>query len=157
MSTSFRLTNGDLSIGSGRSLEVVSGENKLRQDLRLWVLERIGTDPATPTYGSRLDGGIIDGEEVPTFIGQIVNAQIEAEIRSEVITLLQRYQAMQYEKIRNETILYSGKNTLEANEIIKTIDLVRVYAENTTIIVNVYISTLANTTLNLTIPIEGTA
>jgi hypothetical protein len=131
----------------------VSGQDKLLQDLKLWVLERIGTDPATPTYGSRLDGGVINGEEVPTFIGMMVNERVAAEIRSEVISLLQRYQAAQYEKLREETILYVGKNTLDASEIIQSIDSVRIRSESTTIIVSVHLTTLANQSLNLTFPV----
>lgn len=153
MSTSLKIVNGDLSVGSGRSFEVVSGRAKLQQDLKLWVLERIGSDPATPTYGSRLDGGIINGVEVPTFIGTIINDQVAAEIRSEIITLIQRYQQGQFEKVRNETILYTGKNTLDKDELIKTLDSVRVRAEGTTIIVSVTITTMADNTVSLTLPL----
>lgn len=155
MSTSFKIINGDLAIGAGRNFEVVSGRAKLLQDLRLWVLERIGTDSATPTYGSRLDGGIINEQEIPTFIGRFINDQVAADIRAEVVSLVQRYQQGQFEKVRNETILYTGKNTLDADELIQSLDNVRVKADGTTIIVSVDITTMANNTVTLTLPVTG--
>lgn len=153
MSKSFALTNGDLQIGSGRSYEIVAGRDKLRQDLTLWLTERIGSDPMTPTYGSRLDGGIIDGKEAPSFIGQIASTNNMNQIRAEVLDLLTEYQNMQLDKVRNETLLYRGKNTLEADEVIDTINSVDVTQVGTTVLVRVVITTLGRTSLKVTLPI----
>lgn len=152
MSTSFKLDGGDLSIGSGRSFERVSGAYKLAQDLRLWVLERIGNDPATPTFGSRLDGGVIDGQEVPSFIGQIGSEALVSEIRAEVVALLGAYQQNQIAKMKREMILYNGKHTLEADETLHIINSVEATQQGTQIIVRVTCQTLAGTTFRLLIP-----
>jgi len=157
MSTSFKLTNGDLSVGAGRAYEVVQGRDKLRQDLTLWLMERIGQDPMTPTYGSRLDGGVIGGREIPSYIGQIASDNNSNQIRMEVLDLLVEYQNMQLDKIRNETLLYRGKNTLEADEVIDSINSVDVTQIGTTILVRVVLTTLGNTSLKVTLPIATEA
>jgi len=152
MSKSFKLDGGDLSIGAGRSYEQVDGAFKLAQDLRLWVLERIGTDPATPTFGSRLDGGVIDGQEVPSFIGQIGTDALVAEVRAEVISLLGAYQTQQITKMKSEMLIFDGKTTLGADEILQEISSVEAQQDGTQIIVRVTVQTLAGTTFRLLIP-----
>lgn len=156
MSKSLSLINGDLAVGAGRAFQTVSGREKLKQDLMLWVLEKVGTDPATPTYGNKLDGGQIDNTIIPTFIGQIVNEQTIMAIQSEVVDLVQRYQSMQYEKMRQETIQYGGPNTLEAGEVIDRISSVQTKSMNgTTVLVQMQVTTLTGTELKLTIPVTA--
>ena len=157
MSKSLALVNGDLQIGSGRSYEIVTGREKLRQDLTLWLLTRVGQDPMTPTYGSRLDGGVIGGQNIPSFIGQIATMDSSNQIRIEVLDLLTEYQNMQLDKIRNETLLYRGKNTLEADEVIDSIESVDVTQVGTTILVRVVLITLGRTSLKITLPIATEA
>jgi hypothetical protein len=154
MSTSLKISGGDLSIGSGRSYERVTGAYKLAQDLRLWVLERIGTDPSTPTYGSRLDGGVIDGDSIPSYIGQVANPAIIADIRAEVISLLSQYQANQIAKMQREMIAYGGKHTLSADETLQNVVSVDTSQIADQIIVRVTCMTLAGTQFRLTIPTQ---
>jgi hypothetical protein len=157
MSKSLALRNGDLQVGSGRAYETVTGREKLRQDLSLWLLERIGTDPMTPTYGSRLDGGLIDGREIPSYIGQLGTTQNLNLIRMEILDLLTSYQNMQLDKVRRETLLYRGRNTLEADEVIDSIDSVEVTQVGTTILARIILTTLGETSLKLTLPIATEA
>jgi hypothetical protein len=154
MSTSLKISGGDLSIGSGRSYERVSGAYKLAQDLRLWVLEQIGTDPATPTFGSRLDGGVIDGVETPSYIGQVASPAMIADIRSEVISLLSQYQAGQIAKMQREMLAYGGKHTLSADETLQNVVSVDTSQIADQIIVRVICMTLAGTQFRLTIPTQ---
>lgn len=155
MSKSLAIVNGDLAIGPGRKFESVSGRDKLLQDLKLWVLEKIGTDPATPGYGSRLDGGIEDGTNVPSFIGRIAQDQTVMEIRSEIIDLIIRFQAMQYDSIRAETIRYGGHNTMSADQVVSTIESVDIKFVGTMVIAQVKIGTLDGTIVRLTMPVAG--
>lgn len=154
MSTSFKLESGDLVVGAGRSYERVGGAYKLAQDLKLWVLERIGTDPATPTFGSRLDGGIIDGQEIPSYIGRIGTEALVAEIRAEVVALLGTYQAQQITKMKREMLLFEGNTTLDPDEILQVISSVEATQQGTQVIVRVICQTLAGTTFRLLIPTE---
>lgn len=152
MSTSFKLDGGDLVVGSGRSFERVSGAYKLAQDLRLWVLERIGTDPATPTFGSRLDGGVIDGESIEPFIGHLGSESLLSEIRSEVSTLLGQFQQQQIAKMKSDMLLNDGKTTLTAEEILHVVNSIEATQVATQVIIRVNCTTLAGSTFRLLIP-----
>jgi hypothetical protein len=152
MSKSFRITNGDLEVGVGRSYQQVTGQAKLFQDLKLWVLEKIGTDPATPTYGSRLDGGVIGGEEIPSYIGQTITQERMADIAAEVSDLLALYQEEQLAKMQREAILYQGEHTLAPEEILHRVDDISTAQVGTTILVRVACTTLAGNSFRLTIP-----
>lgn len=153
MSKSFAITNGDLNIGTGRSYVTVSGKDKLMQDLRLWVLEQIGIDSATPSYGSPLDGGIIDGEAFDSFIGQNATVDNLNQIRIAVLNLLQQYQSMQYSKMQDEATIYNGANTLEEDEVVDEIVGVTATQVGTTILVRALVHTLAGSTVQITLPI----
>lgn len=152
MSKSLRLEHGDLVVGSGRAFDMVSGQDKLFQDLTLWLLEKIGTDPSAPTYGSRLDGGTENGEDVPSFIGQIASQERILEIKAEVINVLNFYQNTQLEKMKREMIQYGGRHTLSDDEVLHTVDNIETVQLGTTIIVRVTCTTLSGANLQITIP-----
>lgn len=154
MSNNFKIEKGDLVVGAGRTYERVNGLTKLQQDLELWLLERIGTDSSTPTYGTSLDGGVINGEEVPSYLGQISTAARVREIEAEVRRVLELYQETQIEKMQTEMAQFRGKHTLEANEILASIDNIQTAIQGDIVIVSVAISTAANTSLQLTIPAQ---
>lgn len=154
MSKSFKIENGDFVI-SGRSYATVAGKDKLFQDLKLWILERIGTDPATPTYGSTLDGGVINGQLVESMIGQSLSQGRIDAVKAEVSRLLEQYQQNQVEKMRLEVIEFRGSHTLSPDEIlyqIESIDAAQLQGD--TILVRVACKTLAGTSFSLTIPTE---
>lgn len=153
MSNNFKIERGDLVVGTGRAYERVSGLTKLQQDLQLWLLERIGTDPSTPTYGSSLDGGVIDGKPFPSYIGQLSTQARVNEIEAEVRRVLELYQETQANKMQLEMAQF-GKHTLDANEILSSIDNIQSGIVGDTIVVKVTISTAAYNQLTLTIPAQ---
>lgn len=153
MSYSLRVENGDLVVGSKRALEVVTGKEKLFQDLKLWILERLGTDPATPLYGSILDGGVIDGQYVDSFIGQVINHENLLAIKAEVLNILQQYQQMQLAKMKKELLEYNNRHTLDENEILHTINSVILTTMGSTVLVKVSCTTLKKVTFNITLPL----
>lgn len=155
MSTSFKISSGDLAIGQGRSYDRVTGAYKLGQDLKLWVLERIGTDPATPTFGSKLDGGVIDGAEIPSYIGTVGNPAVLADIRTEMISLLSQFQAQQIAKMQREMISLGGHHTLTADETLQSVISVETSQELDQVIVRVTCVTMAGTQFQLTIPTQA--
>ena len=87
---SFRVRDGDLDIGAGRRAEFVDGEEKLMQDLSLWLLEPLGIGPTTPNFGSQL----------PDMVGAPDAEEEVAEVESEVGRILSIYQANQIERLR---------------------------------------------------------
>lgn len=85
----FRVAGGDLVLNSARRVDTVTGEQKLLQDLTLWLLEPVGTGFIDPSFGSKLD----------TFIG--LTADMADSVTEEIQRVLNRYQNNQAERIKN--------------------------------------------------------
>jgi len=154
MSKSFALVNGDLQLGTSRGYDIVSGKQKLLQDLRLWFTEQIGTDSILSTYGSGLDGGVINGEVQDSYIGRVVTQSVLGEIRIKTLELIQSYQQMQFTKMQDEALLYDGKNTLDADEVLDGIESIQLVNVGTTILIQVILTTLGGSSLKLTVPLD---
>lgn len=115
MSWSLRVSNGDLSIGSG-GLNTVTGSDKLVQDLSCALLEPMGNDSMHPTFGSLIDGGTDASGNISTgYIGQPNNDQNDALVASEVQRIARTYQASQIARNNSDVAVY-GKSTLTADE-----------------------------------------
>jgi hypothetical protein len=76
------------------------------------------------------------------------------EIRISILNLVQQYQQMQFSKMQDEALLYNGKNTLDADEVIDGIDSVQLAQVGTTILVQVILTTLGGSSVKLTIPLD---
>lgn len=147
MSKSFAIVGGDLSV-SARSFATVRGKEKLMQDLRSWLLERIGTDPATPSFGSSLN-------EEDNFLGNILSQRRVFDVRNEVTNLLTRYQQLQLTKMQADSLDFEGKTVLDNDEMIEEISSVEVTSSGTLILVRVLLSTVKGNTIQLTLPVES--
>jgi|SRR6476646_8405571 len=147
MSQSFALQNGDLVVTSGRAFQTVKNRDKLAQDLRLWILQQFGSDPASPEYGSHLS------EYIGSFMSQGVINQVQAEI----LRVLQQYQQMQLDNMQNETINYAGNTTLDPSEVLVSVDGLTILQAGTMLLVTVVVSTLDQTQTTLNIPLSANA
>lgn len=107
MSWSLRLQNGDF-VPSGGSYALAQNETKLVQDLRCWILEELGDDPFHPTYGSKINGDEVIGQQT-----QFAVIELEGEIRR-IVTELQKQQIA---RARREQ-LTQGKVTLSRGEVL---------------------------------------
>lgn len=145
MSKSFLVVSGDL-VTAGRSFETVRGTAKLLQDLKHRIIERIGTDPATPEFGSRF--------ESDTYIGESYTKELEMEARAEIISLIQDYQQEQLAKIKAEIVRYSGDHTLDPNEVIDTINSIESVSIGTTILLRISLTTLSGQSVRVDVPLE---
>lgn len=85
---------------------LVFGVDKLRQDVQLWLLERYGGDRFHVNMGSILQ----------EFIGGVANESTRVEVQSEVLRVLQNYQALQVRKFKN------SPQSLSASELLVSID-----------------------------------
>jgi len=150
----FRIAKGDLVV-TDRTYSRVEGVSKLTQDLVLWLLERIGTDPATPTYGSTLDGGVIDGKPVQSYIGVPGSVARMREIAAEVRRVLELYQETQIQKMQLEMALFQGKHTLAGDEVLETIDSINATISGDLIVVKVELTTASGKSLQLLVPVEA--
>ena len=146
MSKSLTLMNGDLST-VGRSFDTVEGKDKLMQDLRLHIMERIGTDPATPGFGSRF--------ETDAYIGNVYSDELEMEARAEILDIVENYQQGQLEKMKSEIVQFRGRHTLSNDEIIETIDGIDSAFAGSNLLIRVHLTTLAGTQLRVNVPVPG--
>ena len=127
MTWSYAIVNGDLSFAGPGGYATVSGQSKLLQDLRNWLLEPRGTDPIHPDYGSTLDGGTLpDGSSADSVIGELMTSANLLTLESEVRRVLAAYQQQQLDRITSEAALYNGKNTFSASEILASVDDVNI-------------------------------
>lgn len=143
MTWSFHTKNGDLNLGgAGGGFAIVTGQQKLVQDLKNWLLEPRGTDPIHPDYGALLDGGLLpDGTEADSIIGNELNAETLILIESEVRRVLGAYQQQQLDRLTAESALYGGKNTFSAGEILVAVQNVALQQASDTVLVTVTIQT----------------
>lgn len=143
MSKSLAVEQGDLVLGAGRQYEIVSGKAKLFQDLKLHILEHMGTDPAAPGLGTTFEGGFVNGRYIQPIIGQNDTERMRFEIRRQVAEVLRKYQHNQLLKIQRESLQYQGRNTLDANEVLSRVNSIEVNVDTPTQIkVRVVITTI---------------
>lgn len=137
-----QVTNGDLQLDTGGRLQFVTGSSKLIQDLRLWLQEEYGIGYTSPNFGSTLY----------KMIGQGLTAEAITSVQSEITRVLNLYQsnqALRLQKAQSKTELsYWNKS-----EIVKSINAISAYPYNASIIVNVSLTTLSNSSLSLQLSI----
>lgn len=144
MSWSLRVSNGDLVLGSG-GLDTVSRQNKLVQDFRHYLLERLGSDPLYPTYGSTIDGGTaLDGSFVESPIASTDWRFAQLQIESEIRRVAAAYQRTQLDRAKADRMRYN-KSTLMASEILAAITKVEFAQQADALYVTIYIQTAADT------------
>jgi len=142
MTWSFQVYNGDLNISGPGGFATVTGQQKLIQDLKDWLLTPRGTDPFHPDFGSSLDGGVMpDGTVIEAAIGSLITAESMTSIESEVRRVLNAYQQQQLNRIAREAPLYAGQNTFSAGEILQSVNDVNVTQVGPTLLVAVSITT----------------
>jgi hypothetical protein len=146
MSKSLSIAAGDLSV-TQRHYDTVSGKDKLIQDLRCWLIERVNTDPATPDFGSRF--------ETDEYIGQDYTDIIAAQARIDVQDILVRYQQSQLAKLQDETITYNGLNTFDEGEVIESIDSIQSTFSGTTLLIRVTLTTMAGEQVKVDVPLDS--
>ena len=105
ISYSLAVQGGDL-VQTGSQLGLVFGVDKLRQDVQLWLTERYGGDRFHVNTGSILQD----------FIGGIASESTRAELQSEVLRVLQNYQALQVRKFQD------SPQSLSASELLVSVD-----------------------------------
>ena|ERR1700752_2947704 len=156
MTWSLAIANGDLVL-SNSDYAVVTGEQKLIQDLTCYLLESMGTDPNHPDTGSLLDGGV-DGSGVihQSMIGlPNANALSEALVQSEVARILMAYQNMQIQRAKSDRLQY-GKTTFSLGEVLLSVDSISLTSVSDTLIVTIGITTGNDTTVGLSVPLTPT-
>lgn len=107
-------TDGDLVIGP-TDYAVVSGTDKIRQDLTYALREEYGSDPFHPYWGSLLPG----------MLGNIIGTDTLSQVQSEVMRVLQNYIAVQTAMLQNNLVAFD-QSQFSTADIIGSIDSVTV-------------------------------
>lgn len=155
MTWSFHTKNGDLNLGgAGGGFATVTGQQKLVQDLKNWLLEPRGTDPLHPDFGAVLDGGLLpDGSIADSLIGTQLTNEALVLIESEVRRVLASYQQQQLDRLTRENTLYGGKNTFSAGEVLVGVTGVTLQQVSDTVLVTVSIQTGDGDSISFTQPL----
>lgn len=122
MSYSLAISDGDL-VQRGSTLAIVSGIDKLKQDLQLWVLERFGGDRFHPDMGSILQD----------MIGGRITASTVTRISNELWRVLDNYQRVQFKALKEDPQRFSMAEILYSIDDIS----VQVSADTITAVVKV--------------------
>lgn len=155
MSWSLKLTHGDFDV-SNASLGTVTGQAKLVQDFRCYILERMGTDDLHPEFGSLIDGGTKpDGTEAESVIGTTDFRQAFLVIENEIRRIAKDYQEKQLARARSDKFNYN-KTTFSAGEILLGIASIDAVQNADTMNINVVLKSANNADAVLSIPIPNT-
>lgn len=120
MSWSLRVSNGDLVL-DGTKFATVNNENKLVQDFRHFILERMGTDLDHPWYGSLLDGGTKPtGQQVESVIAGTDWPTIQIRLEADLRRIAAQYQNMQLDRAKRDRARYN-RSTLTLGEVLAAI------------------------------------
>ena len=141
-----QVSNGDIVLDNGGRLQFNQGNNKLLQDLALWLKEPLGVGFTTPNFGSLLNG----------MVGSSSASGILTQIQTEITRILNLYRNQQLLVLQTAQSS-SQLSNWNKSEIISSIDSVQVSLNQTTIIVYVSITSLSGSvvTLNLSISPNG--
>lgn len=154
MTWSLRISNGDFAV-KGAQLSTVSGTQKLVQDLRCAILEKMGTDNLHPGFGSLIDGGVRpDGSQVPSIIGVSNFALATAAIEADIRRIANAYQKAQAERIKTERLVYN-KVTLTASEILAGISSIQTVQDQDALYVRLTLLVGNGTEVDLTVPVAN--
>jgi len=139
-----QVTNGDIQLDSGGRLQFLQGTSKLVQDLTLWLKEPLGTGFTTPNFGSTL----------PSMIGGTIGTATIVQIQAEVQRILNLYQSQQILSLKTAQNL-SQLGYWNKSEIINSINSVQASQSYNSIVVNVTMTSLANTQLSIALFINS--
>jgi hypothetical protein len=133
MTYSLALSDKDLAIDGSR-LGIVSGLNKLKQDLDLWLKEEFSTDRFHPRFGSTLE----------RYIGGIIEEDTVFEIKAEVLRVLTNYQQLQLQRLQTR------QQAFTTDELLDEIVSVRTSVSFDSVYVDIRFKTASNQTGRVT-------
>jgi hypothetical protein len=133
----FQITGGDLALDGG-SLSMVTGPNKLVQDLALAIRERLGNDRFHPRWGSLFD----------TYIGEPMSPSLEVLLRSEMERVIGNYMILQRALIEREANR-GKKPRYGAGEVIRRLARIDMKIEMDTVKFVVIIDTMSGEEIDI--------
>jgi len=126
-----KISNGDLAVRGDGQIELVTGGDRIRQDLVCWTLEPYGTDRVHARFGSTLH----------TYIGTAASDANLSEMRAEVTRVLNNYIALQGVRVKQATV-YEAMNVWTPDEVIGSVPDIRIRTQDTDVSVMVSLETI---------------
>jgi len=133
------VSNGDIQMNSGK-IQFSTGQKKLIEDLQRWLEEPLGTGFTTPGFGSLLN----------SFIGSNAAGVNINSVDNEILRVIQLYQGQQMLSLKaaQNAAMLSNWNK---SEIIQSILSVNSSIQGTSIVSNIQMVTLDNSTISLSV------
>lgn len=133
----FALADGDLVVGP-RGYAIITGAQKLRQDLGVAIREPVGGDRFHPGWGSAL----------ADLVGSQVDAASAMKVRVEVARVLSNYVAAQ-QAVRRRDAAVGRTSRFSAGEIIRKIADISIVQTLDTLRVRVVVDTVSDNSVVL--------
>ena len=138
------LVHGDLMIGTDGSYLMVTGAQRIQQDLTLALSDIYGTDRFHPSWGSIL----------PEYLGNINNATMLTLVKAEVNRVLQNYLTITQSGVIQQSMMNVANNnnpgaSYTTSDVVRSVDSINVSATLDTIYVSVSLTTLAGQSITI--------
>lgn len=143
MTWSLKIQNGDLTT-EGARFSTVTREAKLLQDLRLHLLEPLGTDEFHSTYGS----------DIADVIGSVDWDEVATSVHSEITRIVQERQQVQLTRAKTDRYTY-GRATLDPGEVLLNLVGMRMTQVADALVVRVIIQTGKEEQIALDVPLAN--
>jgi phage baseplate assembly protein W len=114
MSFDLKLVNGDIVVEKG-DLGIVSGGNKLVQDVLKLISTQLGTNPFFPAYGCVITSALIGTAYDESFVQDVATQQLEAA--------LERLMAAQLEQLSNNQVVTADEQLAAFKDVRVSRDL----------------------------------
>jgi len=154
MTWSLALQNGDLAINNS-SISVVTGQDKMFQDLECFFLTPLGYDKNNPNYGSILLGGQdVSGDAYEPITSDLNDGATASEFSTEIQRVLLAYQNMQLARAKQDQTAY-GLTTLSRGEVLLTVNEIDITQIQVNANINISVTSANGSDLNVTVPVSG--
>jgi phage baseplate assembly protein W len=132
----FALIHGDLALDGSGGYAMLSGADRIRQDLSLALLEEYGSDRFHPKYGSI----------VKSYVGNVIDENLQQLVKAEINRVVVTYIGLQQaEVLRDSTVDIAGRFT--TSDVVRNITSIDVHTTYDTIYVAATLETLARETI----------
>lgn len=131
------IVDGDLVMAADSYL-LVSGPNKIKQDLYFALHEAYGGDPYHPLWGTVLG----------QYVGAPLTAATEQSVIDEVNRVVTNYLSVQADRIDAHTVA-DTRSTLTTSDVVSVVDDMSVQQVGPSLLITVALSTLAGQKVNV--------
>ena len=135
----FKIVNGDIALSGNGDVVMLTGSERIVQELSAWLLEPLGTDKLHARFGSILD----------TKIGELAVGDSVLSIKSEVVRVVNNYTTYQKRQLDEANANGTLVSKWGAGDIISSVNSVAVTANCDTVTVIITLTLASGETVNI--------